>query len=434
MTDDAAELRDRLARLELENAALRARRPLSTRVRGAVAGVLIVVALIIAPVAALSTWVRTQLVDTDRFVATFAPLAAAPEVQDFVGEKIVIAIDDAIDIDTVVGDVADGIRDLGLPPRAETALGLLQGSAADGIRSLISGAVDDVLTSPQFASAWDQALRFTHANAIAAIQDDPTSALSVRDGALALDLAPLVAAVKAELTDRGMPFAAMIPDVDRSVTLVESDTLTTVQTVYQLAVAAGIWLPLLVLAMLIAGVLLAHDRRRATAWTGFGVALSFGLVLIGINVGRTLAVAALSPAVMPAGAAEAIFDIATVFMVGTLVSLAVLGAIVAVVAWFHGESLYAMSLRRTLARLFDRARGAADRNGIGTGSFGRAVDHWRRALLVIAVLGALAWLMLARPLGVSTILIVLATLGVFVIVVELVRRPADAAEVLAEEE
>lgn len=434
MTDDATELRDRLARLELENAALRARRPLSTRVRGAVAGVLIVLALIIAPVAALGTWVRAQLVDTDRFVATFSPLATSPDVQDFLGEKIVVAIDDAIDIEAVVGDVADGIRDLGLPPRAETALGLLQGSAADGIRSLISGAVDDVLASPQFAGAWEQALRFTHANAVAAIQNDPTSSLSIRDGALALDLAPLVAAVKTELTDRGMPFAAMIPDVERSVTLVESDTLTLVQTVYQLAVAAGYWLPWLVLAMLIGGVVLARDRRQATAWTGFGLTLSFGLALIGIDIGRMLTVAALSPAVMPRGAAEAVFDIATVLMIGTLVSLAVLGAIIAVVAWFLGGGRYATSMRRTLDRLFARARDAADRNGIGTGPFGRAVDRWRSALLVIAVLGALLWLMLARPLGVGTILTVFMALGAFAVVVELVRRPAVALEEALDEE
>src|SRR5690606_6118240 len=84
---DVEELQARVAALEQENAQLRTGRK-GFAWRSLVAGLLIVVGLILAPIAVLGTWARVQLVDTERFVSTFAPLAQDPDVQAFISDQV----------------------------------------------------------------------------------------------------------------------------------------------------------------------------------------------------------------------------------------------------------------------------------------------------------------------------------------------------------
>lgn len=172
--DDPAALRARLRELEDENAALRATPRRRVSGRSVISGILIVVALLLAPIAAISGWARMQLVDTDRFVSTFAPLAEDPAVQDLVATQVATAIEESLDVPSLVDAVFDGVRDLGLPPRADSALTLLQGPAVDGIHSIIGTVSEDVVTSPQFADIWSQTLRVTHQRAIAVIRETRT--------------------------------------------------------------------------------------------------------------------------------------------------------------------------------------------------------------------------------------------------------------------
>ncbi len=135
--------------------------------------VLVVVALLLAPVAVISAWARIQLVDTDQFVATFAPLAEEPAVQSYIGDQVTAAIEEQVDIPTLTSDLFDGIKQLDLPPRAEQALGLLEAPATQGLQSLVSGIVDRLVESPAFAEIWRAALTRSHQAFVAAVQGDP---------------------------------------------------------------------------------------------------------------------------------------------------------------------------------------------------------------------------------------------------------------------
>lgn len=429
--DDPATLHARLRALEEENAALRAapRRRRRVSMRSVISGILVVVALLLAPVAAIGGWARMQLVDTDRFVSTFAPLADDPAVQELVASQVATAIEESLDIPALVGDVFDGVRELGLPPRADSALTLLQGPTVDGIHSLIGTVAEDVVTSPQFADIWAQTLRVTHQKAIAVIQGDPNTALTIgSDGTLSIELSTVIESVKTALTDRGVSFAEAIPVIDRTIPVLHSDALVLTQSLYNVAVAVGFWLPWLALVLLIAGVLLARDRRRASAWTGFGFAIVFLLLAAGLGIGRMLFIGAVSPSAMPADAADALFGGITDLLLGTTIALALAGALVAASAWYQGEGRFATNLRAVLERGMVRVRAAADRNGIGTGAFGRAIDRWRSAILVIAVVLALVWVVLARPITVGGVLAALASLIAVLLLVEVLRRPDSAPE------
>lgn len=439
------ELEARIAALEAENAALRseAAAPASVtaveaapperirRGRGRTAGaiVLVVLGLLLAPVAVIAGWARLELVDTDRFVATFAPLADDPDVQAYIADQVTVAIEDQVDIPALTADLFDGLEALDLPPRAQTALGLLEAPATQGLQSLVSGVVDRVVESEAFADVWATALRTTHQQFVAAVQGDPDAVLEIgSSGTLSVQLGPIVEAVKDRLEAQGVGFAASIPDVDRSIVVAQNDAFVLVQTVYALAVAAGTWLPWICVGLLVAGVLVARNRPKALVWTAGGLALSMALLASGVGIGRLYFIGAVSPSIMPADAASSLFDGLVELMLSTVLAIFVLALLVAVIAWFSGPWRPARAARDFAGSGFTAVRSAAARRGITTGAFGIALDRWRGVAYTIIALVAAAVVMFNRPVSVGTVIwtVVLALLAV--LLVELLRRPAAEVE------
>ena len=438
-----SELAARIEKLEAENAALRSEAetaraagateaagaaPRRRRQRGrtATAIVLVVVGLILSPVAVISAWARLELVDTDRFVATFAPLADEPAVQAYLADEVTAVIEEQVDIAALTSDIFDGLQQLDLPPRAQQALALLEAPATQGLQSLVSSVVDRLVQSDAFADIWATALRASHRAFVAAVEDDPGGALAISgDGTVSVELGPIVEAVKDRLEQQGVGFASAIPVVDRSIEVVQSDAFVLVETVYALAVAAGTWLPLICLALMVAGVLVAPRRIVALMWTSAGLALSMAIMASGVGIGRLYFVSAVSPSIMPASTARALYGGLVELMLNTIVAIFVLAVLVAVIAWFSGPWRPARAMRRWATSGFAAIRRAGASYGVTTGSFGIALDKWRSAAYLLIALVAAAVVLFNRPvtigLVVSTVLIALLA----VLLVELLRRPAD---------
>ncbi|WP_315637065.1 MULTISPECIES: hypothetical protein [Microbacterium] len=422
------DLRERLRALEQENEELRRpRRRVSAR--SIIAGIVLVVAVLLAPIAAMGTGARLQLVDADRFVATFAPLAQDPDVQDFVADQVTTAINEQVDLDAVVGELFDGLRALDLPPRATAALGLLEAPAASGLSSLIDGVVHEVVSSPQFADIWAESLRFTHERAVAILQDDPGTALQLSDdGVLSVDVGAVVERVKEALAERGAGVADLIPVIDRTIPVVQADALALVRTVYQIAVAAGFWLPWVVLGLVVLGVLLAVDRPRALFWTSAGFAVVFLLLAAGMGIGRGFFVSAVRPSIMTAAAAESLFDQLTALLGSTIVALALVGVLIALWAWLAGSSRSASTVRGATESGFGALREAAEARGISTGRFGRAVDRYRGAILIAGMAIGVLILVATRPVTFGAVVGVAIGVLVLTVLVELLRRLDSAAD------
>lgn len=425
----ALEARNREIQEALEHTANQEPRVASrSRGRTIVAVILVLVGILIAPVAVVGTWARVQLVDTDRFVQTFAPLAEDPAVQSFVASQASAAIEANVDIDGMVGDLFDGISSLDLPPRALASVALLKGPAADGVRSLINSGVERVVASPQFAQLWEGVLRETHGRAIAVIQGDPNTALQLsEDGTLSLELKTLIDEVKTSLVNQGFGFAENIPEIDRAIPLLTADALVLVRTLYQVATAAGFWLPWLVLTLVAAGVATARNRVRALGWAGLGLTVAFLLLASGLGIGRRFFVGAVSPSVMPASAARAIFDQLTLLMSSAVLALTVLSGFIAVGAWLAGRSRAATALRTAGARLLETIRTSADAHGLNTGSFGRLIERWHSAIVAATIAGGILVLFLNRPMSLGGVILTLVIMLFVLLIVELVRRPGVAA-------
>ncbi|MGA4668339.1 hypothetical protein ACPCG0_00840 [Propionibacteriaceae bacterium Y1923] len=330
-------------------------RPGWQRFRTVLAVVLLTLAVTLAPVAAVGTWARAQLVDTERFVATFAPLAHDPEVQEFIVTQVTDAIDTNLDLDQVINDLVEGLIPLNLSPRALAAIRILSGPAAQQVREMIHEATESLVSSTRFAALWEVSLRRAHLVSTSALNDEPGALLRISDeGMLTLELGPVVALVKQGLQDRGFELARLIPEVTRSVPLVRVEHLNVVKTVYQVAVVAGYWSPWVVIGLLAAGVLAARQRLRALGWACVGLTGAFLLLGTAFGIGRRLFISGLSPSIMPAGTAAVVWDRATVLMGPLITTLTLLAGVAALALWLVGPSSTAVALRAR-ARQWSRA-------------------------------------------------------------------------------
>ncbi|MBL3699979.1 hypothetical protein [Leucobacter luti] len=417
---------DRLRELEAENERLRAGLRPRRRGRSALSAVALTLAVLLAPVAVLSTWVRAELVDTDRFVATLAPLTDDPAVQEFIADQVMSAVDAQLDFDEVVASVTAGLAELDLPPQASAALGLLRGPAAHGMRSAVSSAVSETVASDAFSGAWQLALTQTHRAGIALMQGRADSVLTVEDGMLALQLGSVVGAVSTELQDRGFALASLIPEVTASIELAPAESLLLARGGYATAVAAGIWLPWATLGLLVCGVALARFRVRAVTRAAVALFAVFGLLLVGLRVGSAAFEGMVSPATMSAEAANAITAQLTATLASTLTALAFAAALIGVGTFLAGPSRVAVGLRGLLTAGFARARAGLARHGLGTGALGPILERFRSAIaLGLATLGVLI-VFVSRPVSVPTV--AWTTVGVLagLALLELLRRPAES--------
>lgn len=432
------ELQLRLARLEEENTALRAGispatlSPTSPRGhrrsygwwRAPVATLLIVLGTLVAPVALVAAWANVQLTDTDRFVATYAPLAEDPALQSAISAQVVDVIERQVDIPTLTGDVIDGVIDLGTGPAATRALELLKGPTAQGLQTLMATLVDRFVTSEAFANVWAAALRISHSQLVAALQDDPDAAIALgADGTIGIQLGPIVDAVKDALEEQGVGFAASIPTVDRTIAIARFDSLGSVRLGYELVLAAGLWLPWVAVLLLATAVLTA--RRRWVALVA--AALSLGgmmlILLAALSVGRMLFDAALRINGAPADAGGAIYELVVGAMRDTAAAVVVLALVTASVGWFTGPSSVPRRLRGAVHAGMASVRASLERRGLSSGRVGVWLYARRTLLRVIIALGSAAIVLLVRPLTPALVLWTLALSVLAVLILEVIERP-----------
>ncbi|MDV7222865.1 hypothetical protein R5A26_43765, partial [Streptomyces prunicolor] len=246
-----------LERLRARVAVLEAERRPRHRVRSLVAVVLVVVGCVLAPLGVVAAWTADTVGDTDRYVKTVAPLASDPDIQNAVANRVTSAVMDHLDLTALLSGAAPDQR-----PLLEKALGALGGSLEDSVRAFVHDKAQAVAASDAFASIWKDANRRVHSTVEKALTGSGGGAVRLDDGAVTLDVGPVVDQVKQRLVDEGMTVAGKIPELHTSITLLKSDDLDTYKTYFRILQLAGTWLPFVALVLVAAGVLLAARRRR----------------------------------------------------------------------------------------------------------------------------------------------------------------------------
>ncbi|WP_431779736.1 hypothetical protein [Microbacterium aurantiacum] len=432
-SSDHAALEARIRELEAENARLSVRRdgepaPRSGRgrIRSLASAVCIIIAAVLVPVSIVSAWTRVQLVDEDAFVSTLAPLSTDPAVQALIVDETMEAITDQVDFDALTAEVFSAVTDLGLPPRAASALELLQQPAAAGLESLVQTTVTRVVASDAFTDVWATTTRAAHRALTAAATSDGGGLVVRTDDGVGIQLGAVVERVKGNLQDRGIGVATLIPAVDRVIILGDGQNLALLRTGYAAAAVGGWWLPVVTLALFGLGILLARRRSVAVLGTGVALALGAGSLAAGFAVGGAGVGAVAQDAGLSPSALEVIYAQMVGAMKHSAAVLALLGVLVAVAGWMLGRSRPARALRAAGGRAGASARARVAVWGVDTGRFGRWLGTRRVLVRVLLAAGAVLWLFALRPLSIGDIVaVILTTLAVALILEVLQIRQAE---------
>jgi Na+-translocating ferredoxin:NAD+ oxidoreductase RnfE subunit len=431
--------RAELERLRAEVAALRAsagekvvttRRTVRQRWRTVVATLLIVLACVLAPLSVVAVWAKNQVSDTDRYVATVAPLAEDPAIQRAMTDKITAQVFTYIDVKGLTTQAIDALASRGLPPQAADQLQGLAGPIANGVENFTRSQIARIVASQAFADAWVQANRLAHQELVKALTGEGGGAVTVENDTVSVNMAAFVQTVKQQLVASGFSLAARIPEVNASFTIFQSADVARVRSAFNLLNTLGIWLPVIVLLLIVLGVYVAKDHRRALVGAGLGVAVAMVVLALGLAVFRSVYLNGVPADVLPHDAAAVLYDTIVRFLRAGLRTILVLGLVVAAGAFLTGQSVTAVRTRQGLAHAIGWLRGGAEQAGLRTGPVGTWVHDHLRALRIGAVaLAALVLVFWGRPTGKVVIGLALALL-VALAVIEFLARPGQpAAEV-----
>ncbi|MFJ6385816.1 hypothetical protein ACIQI7_38145 [Kitasatospora sp. NPDC092039] len=425
--DELAELRARLSAIEAQEARLAeqlatgpGRRPPRHRVRSFAAALLIALACVLTPLSALALWARSEISDTDRYLATMAPLARDPRIKTAVTDRVTAEVMKKLPLDSLLD---------GLAPDDKPKLGALLGGIGQALDSGLGGfvhtQVERIVDSDAFVALWTDVNRDAHAAVEKLVTGRGGGAVEVRDDTVLLDLAPVIARVKSALVDQGLPLASRIPEVHTSYPLVRSDALPEVRTVLRVLDLAGLWVPVLAGACALGGALLATRRRRAVAATALGMAGGALLLGVGLSVFRAVYLDRL-PADVDQAAAQAVYDALVRYLRSAVRVVVTLGPLVALGAWVIGGGRWARTVRSGWRAGLGAVRRVAGRAGLRLGPVGRFVHRWKAPLGWLAVaLAALAFVLWSRPTVLVTLCLALGLVAVLA-VLELLDEPGRA--------
>jgi hypothetical protein len=354
---------DDVMALQHENEQLRAaldgaRSQRRRRLRSVTSVVLAVLAVVATTLALLGVWTFRTMTNTELFVERIGPVIEDPDVAAAVSQAAAEQVVTAIDLEGR------------LEQRLPSELGVAVQPITSAAQNLLAEGVTRLQQTDQFETAFDATLTATHKLAIGVLSGTDREAVSTDDGAVVLDLTPVINQLITEgsdflsgALDRDIPAPQVTPDnVDAAVaaiedrlgvdvpadfgqvTLFESAELAQAQQAYQVVRWSVILAPILALALI--GLAVAVSLRRVRTLLGIVVGVALGLLLVALAAQPLKA--SLLEAVSTEGLAPAVsgsFDIVfSTLRLGVLV-VTVLGVIAAFALFISGESRAARSTR-----------------------------------------------------------------------------------------
>lgn len=282
--------------------------------RSWVCKLLLAVFMLSAGLTVPAVWARNQVLDTDRFVRTVAPLAAHEDIQQAVAARITSYISSAVASSQVV---TEGGALASLIPMATTA-------AVDSV-------TQDFVTSPQFEVLWEQVARTAHSGFQALLSGGESEFFSSGNGQVVLDLSPIVAAVNDEMAARGISIT--LPGDRVPLIFFESEELANAENVSQYLDQLAVILPIIALIALAGYLLLSPNRWGALVVASLGLAIMMTVTLVFLAMSRWLYLRELGESV-DQDAATATFDILTHYLRAGLRIIGLVALLLSITVYF----------------------------------------------------------------------------------------------------
>ena len=326
---DPDELQHEVEVLEQENEALRHQveataKPKKRRGRTIASWVLIVLACLLAVLSVVVVYARNELLDTDTFVSTVAPLAKDKAIQTTVATKVSENLVARTDLQQRVQNA--------LPEKA----GFLANPISGAVKTATYQITLNLVQSPRFQTLWEQALRRSHEQVDNLLLGNKVGALQSTNGEVTVDLSQVENAVKQQLSARGLSVFNKVPNYTGApFVLFQSDQLAKLQRWVKFLNRLVVVLPIVSILVFAGAVVLARDRRRGLVHAASGLAVSMAILLIAANVGRNQYLSSLRPNQSRAANA-AVIDTVDAALLDTVRTVLIVAAIVAIVAFVVG--------------------------------------------------------------------------------------------------
>ena len=386
------------------------------RWRRVVSVVLLVVGFILVPISGIALWSRNQLLNTDRYVETVSPLASNADIQAAISTATVNALFEQAN--------AEGRIESALPKRAK----FLGAPLSTAIETYATKVTNRLLESSEFQTLWDAANRRAHTQLVALLTDDPGKnhgALAIKDGAVELDITNIVTQVQGKLVDAGLTFLSnvKVPPVSATVKIIDSKGLADARSYASLLNTLAWVLPVLALAALIGSALIVRTRRRASIRAALVLVGACAFTLVLLAIGRSFYLDAVKSA--NKDAAGAMFDILIRNLRYGIITLGVIGLVVAIAAYFVGPSAAAVKGRSLALSGVGGARSRARDAGYEGGPVAKFA-HRHRHGLELGVVGVIVVVFLVwnRP-GVGAVLFLAVLCLLLIGVIEFLARDGD---------
>ncbi len=394
-------------------------------------GLLFTLTAVTAISAVAARYVRSELLDTDRYVATVTPIGADPAVKAQIIDLATDAIVERLDVEDVAEETLVALAENAdrLPEQVAQRLPELAPMIASGAESLVRRVVTQVVENPEFEALWVQVNRDAHRNLVAVLTgEDTNTALQADDkGSVTLSLGPIIERVKQRLTDRGVGIAERLPEINPQFVVMQSaDVIKAQRAVDALNRAADV-LPWVAIVLGALGVWAAPKRRRAVMILGFVVAGSMVVLGLGLNIGRSFYLSAVPPDILGQEAAQAVIDPVLEPLRWMLRAVLVVGLAVAIGGYLTSETGSAAAIRRFVQQGVGRWQG---RDRVPT-AFEVWVGRHRRLLqVVVIVIGVLVLMSRTYPSGATVGWIAIGT-GFGVLLVYLIGSAGVAGRTTA---
>lgn len=414
---DVEELQQEVTVLRVQLAEARRKPPRAHRIRTISMVVLIVIGSVLVPLACITVFVRSVLLNTDEYLSIVGPLPTNPAVASVISTKTTDILFKQVNVEQQIKNA--------LPPRAD----FIASPLASEIQSVTRSTTYSLVTSDRFHTVWIGANRKLHETLVGVLTGTGTSAVKAdKSGTVTLDLHTLVVNVINRMNARGITVFNKIPvnKINTQITLIKAPGLVKAQKATRALNSLAWALPLLSLACLAGAVGVAYRRRRALMWCGLGVALSIGVFAIIIGLARSYLMDAAAKHSLTPAAAAVVFDTIlgeprlwgrVIFAIGLLVFLA---------AWFLGPSRPAVSLRNGIkggALWIWRAITKPTVHSSPVGSW--LVTYKGVTQAAIGLVGLLILLWWGSP-GIGGALVVVVIAGVLIWLLELFSRGAGS--------
>ncbi|KAA0923652.1 hypothetical protein [Streptomyces apricus] len=404
------------------------------RVRRLGAAVLLLLALLLAPLAVVAAWVQDTVSDTDRYVETVAPLASDPAVQKVVTDRLTDRVVQQVDVRAVTDSLTKVLADGGAPPRVVESSRALTGPLNSAVRTVVRRNVERVVTSDLFQQVWEGSNRRAHAAVLRMLTGERHGALRATGDAVELDIGAVVDQVRERLVDQGFEKAAAIPDSDRTVTLFRTAELARAQDAMRLLDIVGTWLPVLTVGLAALAVWTAPAHRVMLLVSALGIGLMTVVLLVALAAVRRIYLDSVPAAALTPEAAAAVFDTLVRFLRDSTRTLLVVALITALAAYLYGPGRAAVGLRGGARRGAGAAGRALGRAGLRVGPVGRRLAARRSVVTGVVIgAGALALVLWNHPtvgavaLVLVLVLVVLAAVAVLVAVAAATAPGEEAA-------